>query len=380
MSTDDKEPIQGYSADYRGAHPQKPKAERPAPKKRAPEKAKAAPPRKSAGPAKKAEPPGAEAPAPGKNARAEEAPASPRADGRRQPKKRRAPATKADGAPAETSVPQEPETPVTLPQSNMENDTEIDDFLPAGEDAGVESYLTKWDGKARGGEAARSNRARRRAGKYRFGLFAGSLVLILALVGVVFIAMEAGTRIHSAVTDDSKLRAYDAFLTVVVAQDPQPFESPEKADPDFVLNASLWKVMTESGANYTNYDDAGRTVVPLGDVVDACGELFGPKCSLQPKSPATESFYTYDAAKSQFHIALYSLEGVYEPYTENAKKEGDSVVLRVGYIPPTDPTRTASASSAASSGKPTPAKYMDYVLETNETTKQPYVYAVRKAN
>ena len=356
MGTDDRKPIPGYSADYRGAHPPKPKAGRPAPKKRMAETAKREPPRKESHPEKSAE--------------KKKEVSRPGGKAGKRPESARAPQEK-------RSAPAAPK-PAPLPAENMENDTEIDDFLPPGENSGVESYLTKWDGSPRG--APRSGNRRRRTGKYRFGLFAGSIVLLLALVGVVFIAMEAGTRIHGAVTDDSKLRAYDSMLAVVVAQDPQPFASPDKADPDFVLNASLWKVMTENSSNYTNYDDAGRTVVPLGDVVDACGELFGPKCSLQPKNPATESFYTYDSAKAQFHIALYSLEGVYEPYTQSAKKEGDGVVLRVGYIPPTDPTRASSAGAgSSSSGKPTPSKYMDYVLKTNDATKQPYVYAVRKA-
>ncbi len=335
MNTGDREEIEGYSADYRGAHPPKPKAERPAPK-RIPKNGK--PARKGAAALK------------AKTPRAAPTPSS-------------APGT---GAPA------------SLPQENMENETEIDDFLPAGEDAGVETYLTKWDDGGRKAASPRKSVHRRR-GKYRFGLFAGSVVLILALVGVVFVAFEAGTRIHGALTDDSRLRAYDRLISVVVAQDPQPFASPDKADPDFVLNASLWKVMTEHGSDYASYDDAGRTIVPLGDVADACGELFGPTCQLQPKNPATESFYTFDAAKSQFHIALYSLEGVYEPYTESAGREGDGVVLRVGYVSPTDPTRAASSGTGSSVGKPAPAKYMEYVIKTNASTKKEYVYSVRKA-
>lgn len=345
MNTGDRENIEGYSADYRNAHPQKPKAERPAPKRAEP--SRAGKDKKSARPASKSRP--QETPRTSRDAKA---PAKP------EPKNAAA---------------------ALLPQERMENETEIDDFLPAGEDSDVESYLTKWDG---GGQepASPKKSTHRRAGKYRFGLLVGSLVLILALVGVVFIAVEAGTRIHGALTDDSKLRAYDKELAVVVAQDPQPFESPDRADPDFVLNASIWKVMTGNASDYTNYDDAGRTIVPLGDVVDACGELFGPKCSLQPKNPATESFYTYDAAKAQFHIALYSLEGVYEPYTERAKKEGDSVVLRVGYIPPTDPTRASSSGVSSSSGKPAPAKVMEYVIKTDAATKKDYIFSVRKAN
>lgn len=317
--------IEGFSADYRNAHPQKPKAERPAPK---------------------------------------------RPSGKNQVKK---PSPAASGA-------EKKHVATPLPKVSMENENELDDFLPKGEKNDVESYLTKWDdGEKPQASPTHTERQHRRSGKYRYGLFTGFLVLLLALVGVVFIAVTAGQRIHGALTDDSKMRAYDKEIAVVVAQDPQPFESPEKADSDFVLNASIWKLMMDHSSDYTTHDDIGRTVVPLGDVVGACEDLFGPKCALHPQNPKTESFYSYDSAKSQFHIALYSQEGVYTPYTMSVKKEGDGVVLRVGYIPPTDPTRAASTVSAGA-GKPSPAKYMDYVIKTNGNTKKDYVYAVRKAS
>lgn len=352
MSTSDKEPITGYSADYRSVHPPKQKAERPAPKQTV---------GKPKQPAGKTKPRAAE-------------------QKTEKPRAEKAKAEKPKTAGAKTEKPEPKPAASPLPPERLENDEEIDDFLPAGEKNSGEELLTKWSGEEQL-EAAPKKKAHRRTGKYRYGLLAGSLVLLLALVGVAFIAVTAGTRIHAALTDDSALRSYDKMLAVAVAQDPQPFASPDKADPEFVLNASIWKTMTENSSSYTSYDDAGRTIVPLGDVADACGELFGPACSLQPKNPTAETFYTYDAAKAQFHISLYSLESTYEPYTVSAKKEDDSVILRVGYIPPTDPTRASSVSSGtgSASARPTPAKYMEYVLKTNASTKKEYIYAVRKA-
>lgn len=276
------------------------------------------------------------------------------------------------GQPAAKRPAPPPEKPSAARPGRLENDTEIDDFLPAGDSMDDERLLTKWDDGLEPQEPEKP-RARRR-GRRRYGILVGSLVLILALVGVGFLATTIGLKIHSALTDDTKNRAYDKFLTVVVAQDPQPFSSPAKADPDFVLNASLWQTMTsDSAANYTEYDDAGRTIVPLGDVVDACHELFGPDCQLQPKNPTEETFYEYDSSKAQFHVALYSLDSTYVPYTEEIKRKDDSTVLRVGYVPPSDDTRV---QSGASSGTPKPVKYMEYVLKTDPKTDKEYIYAV----
>lgn len=293
-----------------------------------------------------------------------------------KPRRQAQPAAKQSAAAKQPAAKQRPAPPPEKPpaarRSRLENDTEIDDFLPESDSMNDERLLTKWDD---GLEPQEPEKPRpRRRGRHRYGIFAGSLVLILALVGVGFLATTVGMKIHSALTDDTKNRAYDKFLTIVVAQDPQPFSSPDKADPDFVLNASLWQTMTsDSAANYTEYDDAGRTIVPLGDVVDACHELFGPDCQLQPKNPTEETFYEYDSSKAQFHVALYSLDSTYVPYTEDIKRKDDSTVLRVGYVPPSDDTRV---QSGASSGTPKPVKYMEYVLKTDPKTQKEYIYAV----
>lgn len=261
-----------------------------------------------------------------------------------------------------------------------ETDPGEEEFLPEEEEETGGDLLTKWDDGLSEEESPEEAPyvPQKRKGKRRYGVAVGSLVLLLALVGVCFLAGEVGKKIYSAATDDSQLREYDSFLTTVVAQDPQPFPSPDKADPDFVLNASLWEAMSENGPSYTEYDDAGRTIVPLGDVADACRRLFGPDCKLQPQNPKTETFYEYDSAANNFHVALYSLDSTYVPYTESAKKKGDGVVLRVGYVPPSDQWR--SQSSPEASGAPTPTKYMEYVLKTDPGTKREYIYSISGAD
>lgn len=255
-----------------------------------------------------------------------------------------------------------------------------EDFLPDSDSDSNDEILTKWTDELEPEPPEpeqRPKKTARRRGKHRYGVAVGSLVLTLALVGVVFIAASIGRQIYRAATDDSRLRAYDTFLTPVVMQDPQPFSSPDKADGEFVMDASLWKTVTaDNGANYTDYDDAGRLIVPLGDVVESCKELFGPSCQLQPKNPEAETFFTYDSTKNEFHVALYSSDSTVTPYTESAKKQGDSTVLRVGYVSPTDPWRTQTSSTVSA---PKPTKYMEYVLKTNPDTKKEYIYAVQAA-
>lgn len=263
--------------------------------------------------------------------------------------------------------------------NDEEKDIEIDDFLPYSDTNTGESLLTKWNDELEPDElddvppeTPRPVKRRR----HRYGVPVGALVLILALVGVGFIATSIGKQIYLSATDDSRQREYDTFLSTVVMQDPQPFASPDKANAEFVLNASIWKTITaNNGMNYTDYDDTGRVLVPLGDVVDSCRSLFGPDCQLQPKTPEQETFYEYNSSENQFHVALYSSESSFVPYTENAKKQGDSTVLRVGYVSPSDTWRTQTTSTVTS---PTPTKYMEYVLKTDAATNTQYIYAINE--
>ena len=206
----------------------------------------------------------------------------------------------------------------------------------------------------------------------------GSLVLLLALVGVVSLAGMIGTRIYEQATDDSALRAYDEKLACIVMQDPEPFDSPETADPTFVQNAALWKSILEKRSEWTGYDDNGLAIIPLGVVASAAEELFGPDCSLSPSSPTEETFYTYDSTTNTYHVSVFSSDSAMTPYTESSRREGDTTVLTVGYVLPTDPWRTQETSSGTESTAPSPSKYMEYVMKTDPDTGEEYVYAVRE--
>ncbi len=285
-----------------------------------------------------------------------------------------------------------------------EMDKELDDFLPEGESLPEEEFLTKWgreleeagegsgtegeeapsalpeeaaSGAVPGAASATALRQRRPQGRRWYGLLAGSVVLLLALTGVVFLAWMAGSSLHARFTDDSQLRAYDDFLMPVVMLDPEPFASPDKAGNTFVQEASLWKaILDDGGSRYTQYDDNGRVIIPLGDVAAACVSLFGPDRNLSPGTPGEESFYTYDEEDNSYHVALFSSDSMVTPYTEKSYSEDGKTVLRVGYVSPTDEWRTGGSSSG-SPDSPKPTKYMEYVLAENPDTGASYIYAVR---
>lgn len=214
----------------------------------------------------------------------------------------------------------------------------------------------------------------RRRGKRRYGIIVGSAIMILALIGVVSIVWAVSSAIYGVATDDAQLREYDSFIAPVVMQDPQPFEDIQSANDEMVLRASLWYAIGHMDDENAQYDDMGRTVIPLVDVVDACHALFGPQCELQTFTTAEETYFTYEQSDNSFHIAPYSTEEGYTPYTVSSKKSGSTVVLKVGYVSASDSWNTNETNSKA---EPVPSKYMEYVLQQNASTGTQYISAIR---
>ena len=215
----------------------------------------------------------------------------------------------------------------------------------------------------------------RARGKHRRpGLITGVIVLLLALVGVGYLATAVGTQIYRTVTDDTQERNYDQFIKPVVMQDPAAFSSQEDADQKMVLAASLWKALEDNSAVYTDYDDAGRTLVPLSDVSDACHQLFGPEAELQLSNLDADTFFTFDQDTNQFHVTPYSTQSSFIPYTESIWNEDGKTILRVGYVAPTDSWRSDESSAVE---EPSPVKYMEYVLDKADGEGEEYIAGVR---
>ena len=207
----------------------------------------------------------------------------------------------------------------------------------------------------------------------RYGIFVGTLVLLLALVGVGFLVSLAGQSIYRSVTDDSQLRAWDEFIAPVVMLDPEPFETTADADPEMILRASVWRAVTVGAENYTEYDELGRTIVPLADVTDACHVLFGEQCELATLTTREETFFAYDESSASFHVAPFSSASSFAPYVESSRTTNEGILLHVGYVSATDEWRSDTSSQAE---LPTPIKYMEYLLQTDSSGRQ-YIAAIR---
>lgn len=184
------------------------------------------------------------------------------------------------------------------------------------------------------------------------------LILIAAFAGVVCFCMFGGVNL---VQDSTQL---NTFLTPVMMQNPQPFQSISQAGGDMTLQASVWRAVTMHGAAYKDMDDQGRLIVPYADVEKASKELFGTTYKLTLKQPANSTFFTYDTATHTYRVSPQSSVTATIPKIQTIQKKDGATVVTV--------------EMTATDGK-TPSSFLNYIIEIDGLSGEPYLACIKAA-
>ncbi len=191
----------------------------------------------------------------------------------------------------------------------------------------------------------RYTRAGQRRGQRRWAAPLGLLILLLAAVGVVALVVTGIRAIRNA-QDDTALKEelYD-FLLPVMQQMPGAFESPDDTEQDALILAAIWRVTNaerirqlqekDSVSRYS-IDDNGRMLVPLEEINESYAYLFGEEATPKHHSIGEEgtSFaFDYDPEEDCYHVPIISSSSIYIPVVDTLKKKGDTIEVRVGYVP-----------------------------------------------
>ena len=190
----------------------------------------------------------------------------------------------------------------------------------------------------------------------------GLLILLMAILGVAFIVTNTVEYVSKQLNDDTKLREFDTFLTPVVMQDPKPFVSIDKAENEFLLEASIWKALQDD-AKISSYemDEDSRILLPVEVVEENAKSLFGNAAITHESFGEEDEMFTYNEETEQYHVPLISLEA-FKPYTFSAKKKKDVYTLKVGYVPWLE----YKTEKSGEDGQPTPSKTMEYILREKD--------------
>ncbi len=173
--------------------------------------------------------------------------------------------------------------------------------------------------------------------KTPYAVALGVVFTLLAVIGLVAVVVYT-LNLTKGMMDNTKQRgAFEKDLLPVVMFDPVPFEQPTDVEPLALLQSSLWATLLGEKRGSFQYDEMRLLIVPASDVDVAAAKLFGPDVKLEHQSFGDYAInYIYDETLNAYHVPLTGEVGYYTPRVDKIVRKGDSFVLTVAYIPPSN--------------------------------------------
>ena len=201
-------------------------------------------------------------------------------------------------------------------------------------------------------------------------LITGGVIFLLAVIGIATIfagVVRFGFKLFD--NTEEKLE-YQAQLATLVLYDPLPFETPDQANQQVLLQSSVWAALMNEDLTLYDVDEYGFYLLPVADVDRYFARLFGPAYSLTHQSfDDGGAEFVYDEERGAYIVPPTNFPSGFTPVVEKIKTSFDNKVVTVGYISPR--TSMQSTDSTAVS------KYVDYIFEKQNGTF--YLVAVRES-
>ena len=206
-------------------------------------------------------------------------------------------------------------------------------------------------------------RAKHKKGTRKWAFPLGLLIAVLALVGVVTVLVAGVSAIRGVVEKSRNFDEYNTLLAPVVMNDPAAFDDLTQADPEQLLDITIWSIL-RSGLSPDQYDyDDNGMVIPEADVTAEFARLFGTEVA--PQHGTVEGYgytFAYDATQQTYSIPLTGVVPTYTPRVVDKETRGDTIVLTVGYIGGDQWAQDEQGNMVA----PEPDKYMRVTLREGE--------------
>ncbi|MEG1943544.1 MAG: hypothetical protein RR049_06970, partial [Angelakisella sp.] len=208
----------------------------------------------------------------------------------------------------------------------------------------------------------------------RYAAPIGGVFIILCVIGFCTLLVACFNLTRNILDNSNTKHAYEAKLLPVLMFDPPNFEDPKALRSVDLLMYSVWATVLGDKRDTYQYDDNLSLIIPASDVEMTAFNLLGPDVKLVHDTFGDyETTYLYDTATKSYHVPTTAMTGFYTPSVEEIVKSGDTLRLRVGYIPP------ATALNIDFSGKGDRGqkadKYKTYELHKGKNGY--YLYAIR---
>lgn len=163
----------------------------------------------------------------------------------------------------------------------------------------------------------------------------GAVILIFAVIGVVLIVWNSVSYIKKTTDKGSGYGEYESFLTPIAAVDVDSFDDISDADPEQLLNAAIWVILSNSSTPDTYEYSGGCLLVPSRDVESAYTSLFGADASSHITHQTVQGYnctFEYSDTAMVYRIPITTINPVYTPEVTEVKKTGTTLTVTVNYL------------------------------------------------
>lgn len=176
-------------------------------------------------------------------------------------------------------------------------------------------------------------KAKKHRGTHKAAFPVGSLIIILAAIGIVTIVVSAVKGIGTAVEKSKHYEEYNTILTPVVLIDPDTFDDITKADMTQLMEISIWSLLKSDIAPDTFESNESGLIVPKTAVEEEFVELFGTEVT--PTHQTIEGYeleFVYDSKTESYTVPLTGISPIYTPQVVDKTTSSDTVVLTVACL------------------------------------------------
>lgn len=199
----------------------------------------------------------------------------------------------------------------------------------------------------------------------RSSIFVGSIVIMLAVFGIVaiIVSVTLGFVRKAQLKENESYAEYEKLICSVIMNDPDTFDDITKANMQQLISISIWSILdSDLEPDTFEYTDSGM-LIPQKAVAEKFSSLFGTEVKIVHSSAdgGDGIEFSYSENKKCYIIPITGITPIYTPKILDAKEKSGSVVLTVGYLASTDWQQDSKGNMVP----PEPGKIMKITLGKN---------------
>lgn len=217
----------------------------------------------------------------------------------------------------------------------------------------------------------RQRRKKRRPWAFPLGV----CMLVLSLIGVYTVVSSLVGFIREKTDNSKEIAYYNAYLTWVVANDPDSFDDISKANRSQLLDISILSLLYDSQNNIQYELTEEGLAVPAADVGKYYTKLFGTELAVEHMTVSGLGYtFSYDENGEMYYIPITGVTPPFTPRVTKVDKSRETVVITVGYIG----TDKLAVNPDGSVSGAQPDKYMKITLR--KSGGEFCIYSIQAAN